>query len=343
MRVFKKQRRFIPEGIRKRGHLPLWIVIAATAIVAGIAPALACAPVISGGGSDKSGGTKPVSVTKTATCPSGNAMITHYSFVVNGTTQVAQLENNVHQGDKVKVNFTIAAGCSNEQISFVAYNAAGASFDVNTAPQQTVSSKDSGSFGAGDHSLSVTIPSCFYQVDFVRGPVIEHLGAGHLYSTTGSLIDAENGGSGVCGSSTPPPVVTPPPPPVKDCDNDTDNSKTTDSDCQAVTPPPTVTPTGSPSPTGGTDGNGGTSTGGTTTGGTNGSGSNSGGSTVAAASTSQVKAPANVGQVKAASISAPNTGHGNVIPAVLIAIAMVVVGFALVATTTFRKKAQQTS
>jgi len=35
---------------------------------------------------------------------------------------------------------------------------------------------DTGTFGAGRHSLTIVVPDCFFQVDFVGGKVINHFG-----------------------------------------------------------------------------------------------------------------------------------------------------------------------
>src|SRR5205823_8283199 len=60
--------------------------------------------------------------------------------------------------------------------------------------------------GPGQHSLTVTIPAGFYQVDFVLGQSINHFGpAGSniFYTPQGRLLSADNGGH----------EIPPPPPP----------------------------------------------------------------------------------------------------------------------------------
>ena len=247
-----------------------------------------------------------------AVCPDADHMITSHSYLINGVTAVNDLTGNVHQGDHVKVNFTLAAGCDNQQLSLVAYTAPGPTFDVNTASQQTVFSQDTGSFSAGDNSLEVNVPSCFFQVDFVRGPVIEHLGPGHLYSTSGSLIDADNGGTEACEGVQPSPTPTGSPSPEGSPSPDSSPSPDGSPSPAASASPsgsPSSSPSGSasssPSPAGGTEGNNG------------GTGPN--------------------GQVLAASVTAPNTGHSDWVQGVVIAMAMVIGGTMLVVATTRRK------
>src|SRR5262249_14431854 len=81
-------------------------------------------------------------------------------------------------------------------VSLVSYDAPGPSFDPNTASQQTIHALASGTFDPGPHSLSVTLPDNYYQVDFVLGQAITQLGpAGSsiFYSAQGRLLSADTG------------------------------------------------------------------------------------------------------------------------------------------------------
>ena len=125
------------------------------------------------------------------------------SYVINGKTVAPPFGNQVHQTDHVIVNFTIAGVCSAIKLSLVSYKAVDAFFTPQNAISQTVFVSDTGTFGPGAHSLAVDIPSCYYQVDFVTGGVIDHLGPGNFYSSYGSpptnhLIDSANGGANTC-------------------------------------------------------------------------------------------------------------------------------------------------
>ena len=58
-------------------------------------------------------------------------------------------------------------------------------------------------FGPGEHTLTVKLPGSNFQVDFVCGGVIQHLGpagSNNSYTPQGRLISADNGGP-VCASS----------------------------------------------------------------------------------------------------------------------------------------------
>jgi len=133
------------------------------------------------------------------------------------------------------VSFTVAAGCSNIKLSLVSYKAPGPAFDEKTADQQTVHDSKTVLLGAGNHTLTVAVPNCYYQVDFVYGDVIAKLGpagSSNFYSA-GRLTKARNGGTGSC---TPPPTVV--------CPNIEGNQTSVpagmikDANGNCVTPPP---------------------------------------------------------------------------------------------------------
>jgi protocatechuate 3,4-dioxygenase beta subunit len=128
--------------------------------------------------------------------------VRHISFTItspDGTqTTVTNLRGHTQQGDTVTVNFTVARGAGPTTVTLVSYNAPGASFDANTASQQTIDVVASGTFGPGHHSLTVPLPDNFYQVDFVLGDAITQFGpAGSnvFYSAQGRLLSADNGGT----------------------------------------------------------------------------------------------------------------------------------------------------
>ena len=122
-------------------------------------------------------------------CPSAaNAQVTNSSEIMV-------------TGHEAKVTFTVAAGCSDIKLSFVSYKAPGPTFSRETADQQTVFARTTGLFDAGNYTLTIAVPDCYYQVDFVYGDVIEKLGpanSNNFYSDQGRLIRAKNGGTGSC-------------------------------------------------------------------------------------------------------------------------------------------------
>ena len=106
-------------------------------------------------------------------------------------------------GDKAHVSFTVNEGCT-ISLTLVSYKAPGPTFDENTASQQVRFSEDHReSLSAGNYTLTVDVPSCYYQIDFVRGASIEQLGpagSGNFYGDR--LIESVNGGTNSCTETT---------------------------------------------------------------------------------------------------------------------------------------------
>lgn len=142
-------------------------------------------------------------------CPTvAAAKIVDYAYTINAKSGVKKLDGNVKSGDKVEVEFTIAEGCQDIEISLVAYEASSDMFSEDTAEKQVLFDSDTGKFDEGTHTLEVDVPDCFFQVDFVRGPVITKLGpkgTNNFYGKQGRLIDATSGGQ-ECTVTTEPPV-----------------------------------------------------------------------------------------------------------------------------------------
>ena len=132
--------------------------------------------------------------TQTLACPSGLAQLSTWGAIQGAS-----------QGGTATVTFTVAAGC-NVQLSLVSYQAPAAAFSADTANQQTVFDADTATLAAGSHSLSVDVPNCFFQVDFVLGLPISTLGpagSNNFYSSQGRLISAVNGGTASCSAAAP--------------------------------------------------------------------------------------------------------------------------------------------
>jgi hypothetical protein len=110
-------------------------------------------------------------------------------------------------GGRAAVQFTVAQGCSVE-LSLVSYKASSPTFDEQSASQQQVYDKVNMTLPAGSYTWSVAVPDCYYQVDFVYGKPIDHLGTQGFYGSR--RIEAVNGGTKSCTSSTPPNNTTPP-------------------------------------------------------------------------------------------------------------------------------------
>jgi hypothetical protein len=127
-------------------------------------------------------------------------------YVINGCTKVYDLRGNTNQGDTVTVFFTYVGDHAHD-VSLVSYYAPSSSFDANTASlQQVYEAKTLTVLPGKTYSITVHNPACYYQVDFVCGPVIDKFGpAGSniFYSAQKRLISADNDGCNACfcGSS----------------------------------------------------------------------------------------------------------------------------------------------
>ncbi len=117
------------------------------------------------------------------------------------TTVVTDLRGNTQQGDTVTANFTVPSGYY-DQISLVSYTAPEPTYNSGDADLQQVYQYETEVFGPGAHSLTVTLPNSFYQVDFVCGSVISTLGlnSNDFYSAQNRLMSADNGGLNPVGS-----------------------------------------------------------------------------------------------------------------------------------------------
>jgi hypothetical protein len=153
------------------------------------ATALALAPGVAAA-SDQSGG-------DAGGCPADNSQVASFEFLIRGQT-FSTLQGHVHLGDHVTAFFTINPACSGIQVSLASYVAPAPAWDRNTADQQQLYRSATGTFDPGSRqSLSVDVtPTGFYQVDFVRGPVITHFGpasSNNFYGDQNRLIDHDNG------------------------------------------------------------------------------------------------------------------------------------------------------
>lgn len=124
--------------------------------------------------------------------------VTNYSVTAGGST-FSKL-SSVKSGDTVVVHFTVMPNC-HEQLSLASYEATSLDTSQSGVLSQTLFSSDTGTFGSGSWTLSVVIPSCMYQVDFVRGGVITHfgpIGSNNYYA--GKIFDTAVGGTSECVS-----------------------------------------------------------------------------------------------------------------------------------------------
>jgi protocatechuate 3,4-dioxygenase beta subunit len=114
------------------------------------------------------------------------------------TTRHGWLGGNVKIGDVVTANFTVPAG-QTDMVSLVSYTAPSDNSAQSELAKQVVFDEDSQTFGPGRHSLTVTIPDTYFQVDLVCGCIIRQYGApgsNIFYSAQERLFAASRGGPG---------------------------------------------------------------------------------------------------------------------------------------------------
>jgi len=200
-------------------------------------------------------------------CPSDTiAMIKQsLSYTIthpNGTVvTVSTLGGNVRQGDTVVAHFTIAGPCAAPRLSLASYKAPRPVFDANSPISQTLYASDTGAFAPGTHALTVSVPGCDYQVDFVTGGVLAQIGPAGGDNFYGSrLIEGANGGENSCAAATPtsvPPAATTAPPTATPCpDSGTLMNGTCVPPTSTATKTPANSPTATPCPDSGTPMNG---------------------------------------------------------------------------------------
>jgi len=152
----------------------------------------------------------------TETCPSGAAAISSVSFTVNGNAAAVgagKVIAGVAPGDTVTATFTVAPGCSSIPVAFSSFKAAAAVANAGNIGAQTLANFSSGTFAAGVHTLSVTVPTCFFQIDLYQGaPVtmwdLPTVNTFLAATPTRWMLGVANGGTTSC-ANTATPVTTP--------------------------------------------------------------------------------------------------------------------------------------
>lgn len=113
--------------------------------------------------------------------------VVDYAFRNEGNATVELDE--VQAGENVTVLFELQ-GCGETELSFVSHT-------MGLAMASSVFDSDTGVFTDGTGSLTIQVPDCTFELDFVFGSVIE-AGGSTLYDVRGDLIAAAQGGVGLC-------------------------------------------------------------------------------------------------------------------------------------------------
>ncbi len=139
------------------------------------------------------------SLNRFANAAKGNlSALSNVVYLVNGTTPVSDLSGSTTEGDTIQVSFTIRPGAPDQRLTLVSYTAPSSSFNSNTAFKQKIFDTDTNVFGPGTHTLTVSNPHSYFQIDFVSGYAIDKFGpsgSNVFYTAQNRLVSADNGGT----------------------------------------------------------------------------------------------------------------------------------------------------
>ena len=138
-------------------------------------------------------------------CPPGSGAVSgnRYTLLRAGRTlEVADLTGRVQPGDRITAYVTVAPGCTAVPIGLASYQAQASVFDPTL--EQTLFDSDAQSVGAGEHQLTVDVPTCYFQADLIVGPLLQRVGPPSDYYRARQL-DYATGGSSACPAASAPP------------------------------------------------------------------------------------------------------------------------------------------
>lgn len=104
------------------------------------------------------------------------------------------------QGGAATVSFKVEEECSGVLLTLASYKAKQPHFDAKT--KQPLYRHVTRRFEAGRHTVSVPVPDCYYQADFVYGEAIKVVQEGDFYGWR--VIESRHGGDAPCATETVP-------------------------------------------------------------------------------------------------------------------------------------------
>jgi hypothetical protein len=106
--------------------------------------------------------------------------------------------SQIQEGDTVTVTFDTLPGAKKTEFSLVTYAAPNGVFNGWNVDHQQEWADTTATFkGAGHHSLTVTVPDGYFQLDFVQGDAIADFATGARYHSEGRFLDGTQGGDHV--------------------------------------------------------------------------------------------------------------------------------------------------
>jgi hypothetical protein len=97
----------------------------------------------------------------------------------------------------ITATFTVASGCDGTTVSLATYSMLA---EPGSKFPQTLYDSVTQTLDAGSYTLTVHLPSCFWQADLVTGAVLPYIDANHLYGDR--VAAAVKGGDQVCSTTT---------------------------------------------------------------------------------------------------------------------------------------------
>ncbi len=134
-------------------------------------------------------------------CLNSKADITSVLYTVNGVRTFRDMTGRLSPNDTLRVNITVGPGCATAPVALIAYRATAPQFTWSNATLAVVDSLDIRTLSEGNHTLSITVPSCYFQVSLAYGAPILVQGpttSDNYYSRQGRLIDSDSGGTRSC-------------------------------------------------------------------------------------------------------------------------------------------------
>jgi hypothetical protein len=97
----------------------------------------------------------------------------------------------------IAATFTVASGCDETTVSLATYSMLA---EPGSKFPQTLYDSVTQTLDAGSYTLTVHLPSCFWQADLVTGSVLPYIDANHLYGER--VAAAAKGGNQACSTTT---------------------------------------------------------------------------------------------------------------------------------------------
>jgi hypothetical protein len=121
-------------------------------------------------------------------------VVTSFHFLDNGQP-LTNLRKMVSSGDQVTAIFTVASGCQGARVALVSHTMPDPVFVKDHVAQQKIFDSARAALAGGTHTLGpVTVPNCYFQIDFAV------FGAG---ATPGFTYSSATGGTVPCPAADP--------------------------------------------------------------------------------------------------------------------------------------------